>query len=75
MNDQIRAAAKTAMYERRLTQQQLATILKTSQPTLAQLLSGKRVGSPATWEKILEALDLRLEMRAISIAEEAPAPR
>lgn len=75
VNDQIRSAAKDAIAQRCLTQQQLAAKVGTSQPTIAQLLNGQRTGSPATWEKLLRELGLQLEMRAIPAPPSSPEPR
>ena len=60
MNNQIREAARRELAGRGWTQQQLASKARVRQATVSRLLTGERTGEPATWERLLDALELEL---------------
>jgi len=60
MNNQIREAARRELNGRGWTQQQLAGKARVRQATISRLLAGERTGEPATWERLLSALELEL---------------
>jgi antitoxin component HigA of HigAB toxin-antitoxin module len=60
MNDRIKAAIRTVLEERGITQEELAQKLGIKQPSVAQVLSSRRAKVPQSLLDILEALDLEL---------------
>lgn len=60
MNEQIREAARQALKERRLRQEDIAREIGLSQPEVARLLTGKVGKIPDAWIKLLDALGLKV---------------
>jgi ribosome-binding protein aMBF1 (putative translation factor) len=60
MNGEVRQAAKRALEEKGWSQQELAAEARVKQATVSRLLAGERQGEPATWQRLLDALGLRL---------------
>jgi transcriptional regulator with XRE-family HTH domain len=64
MNDLIREQVRAAMKAKGLTQTALAEQTGMKQPNVARLLSSNRGGGgvPEQWVRVLEVLDLHLEV-------------
>lgn len=60
MNEEITAAVREALAERNMTQTALAKQVGLEPNYLTSMLQGRRGKVPETWQKILEALDLKL---------------
>lgn len=60
MNDEITAAVRDALAKRNMTQIALAEKVGLTPSYLTSMLQGRRGKVPETWQKILEALDLKL---------------
>jgi transcriptional regulator with XRE-family HTH domain len=60
VNDQIRETARAAFKAQGLTQKRLAKKVGLTQPAVGRLLKGDRKGDPDTWQRLLDALGLKL---------------
>lgn len=65
MNEGVREAVRQVMKERQLTQVELAQQLGMTQPALAKMLTGRTGQLPGSWQKVLDALGLRLTVEPI----------
>ncbi len=60
MNRQVRSAARQAVSGQGLTQDKLAKRAGLSQQAVSRILNNDRTGNPDSWDRILDALDLKL---------------
>jgi len=60
MNEQVRAAARTALKNKRLTQAEVAEEIGLKQSDVARLLTGRVGRIPENWQKLLDELGLEL---------------
>ena len=60
MNEQIRQAVRTRMKERRMTHENLAEQISIQRPNVTRLLTGQSGAVPENWQKMLDALGLKL---------------
>lgn len=60
VNDKVREAAKQAMRERGMTQEQLAQEAGIERPNVNAMLNGKSGKVPSRWEAVLDVLDLEV---------------
>lgn len=74
VNERIRARVRQEMTRQGLTQHELARRLGVKQPSIAQLLSGKRGTMPESLLDLLGALGLTLEAVPVKDLEPLPEP-
>ncbi len=60
MNEQVRQAVRARMKERGITQVKLAREVGMEQPNIQRLLAGRVGAVPDSWQKVLDALGLKL---------------
>ncbi len=60
VNERIRRSVRVALAERDMTQRDLAEKLGIAPQHVSDLIRGKTGKIPASWQKMLEALDLEL---------------
>lgn len=60
MNEQVRNAARSALKERDLTQAEFAEQIGLTQSDVARLLTGRVGKIPDNWQRVLDALGLKL---------------
>lgn len=63
MNDDIRRQVREAMREKDISTYRLAEMVKTVQPNISRILSGRSGSIPELWTKVLDALGLELVVR------------
>ena len=73
MNQDVRDAVRQAMKERQLTQVELAQQLGMTQPALAKMLTGRTGQLPGSWQKVLDALGLRLTVEPVGDTQKKPS--
>ena len=60
MNEQVRQVVRDRMKEQGITHERLAELTGIQRPNVTRLLTGQSGTIPDNWQKVLDALDLKL---------------